>query len=89
MAAKEALNLMRDLRHNIQHFLNEANFAAESAADDLFNDQFSSCALEKIDELNALLKQCREKFNSVRNIIIDSLEPVRLLSEQEIEVCLF
>jgi hypothetical protein len=80
--AKE--NLLRDLRlqrDKIIGCLNETYFAAESAVDDLFSDQGSSDALEKLDELNTLLKKCRERFASVSNIIA-TFQPICLLPKQ-------
>lgn len=81
--ANEAFNLLRDLRlerDHIHNFLNDTFGATEKAAEDLFSNQDASSALEKLDQLNTLLKQCMDRFSLV-NSTIDSSEPICLQSK--------
>ena len=64
---------LRISRDHIQHFAAETYAVAESAVEELFSNRFS---LEKLDELNTILKQCKEKLARVSNSIgpLESLE---------------
>lgn len=77
-------SLLQDLRlqrNLIDHFLNDTFTAAELAVEDLFSNQGASDAVEKLDELNTLLKICRERFAQVGNIVA-SFKPIVLPSKK-------
>lgn len=57
-----SLREIRQYRDNIQRFIDETYSAAESAVENLFSDTSDHDVLKNLDDLNRVLKLCREKL---------------------------
>ena len=71
---------LRDIRlhrDKIQKFLDETYREAECAVENLFRNQGDPDFLKNLDEMNSVLKVCRERLVNVVNLIpeLHTLEP--------------
>jgi|688.fasta_scaffold287389_1 hypothetical protein len=64
-----ALRDIRLCRDKIQEFLDTTYVTAENAVDDLFRNINDTDVLKNLDEMNTLLKVCREKLVVVASSI--------------------
>lgn len=62
-----SLREIRFHRDRIQQFLENTYTIAENAVDNLFTNKNDPDFLKKLDEMNTLLKDCREKLITVAN----------------------
>lgn len=64
---------IRIFREKIQHFVDTTYSIAENAVQNLFSNDNHSDVLRNLDEMNTVLKECREKLITVANAIPDEI----------------
>jgi hypothetical protein len=90
MASAEHINEFKNLtlrdirlyRDKIQGFLDTTYGTAENAVENLFRNTNDPDVLKNLDEMNTLLKVCREKLIVVANSIVNNTTESSQLSNQ-------